>query len=274
MNYSDTEQINTLEEIQNPIIRECLKYMNINEHLYISTVADAPGLAGLGSSSTFCVGLLNALYAYKGKNIGRGELTEIASHIEIDVLKRPMGKQDHYAAAFGGLNYIRFNDDESTTIMPLSANHNISKSIFSYMLTFWTGIERNSSEILEEQDKQNDENTEVLLKMRKQALELFSLANQGELDIKSLGSLLNEGWLMKCSLASKISNSFISKAYKLAISGGALGGKISGAGGGGFLNLIVPKNKKISMIATMEKLGLKYFPLGPDTQGTTITTVD
>ena len=248
--------------------------MNINEHLYISTVADAPGSSGLGSSSTFCVGLLNALYTYKGERASRGKLAEEAAHIEIDVLNRPMGKQDHYPASFGGLNYIKFTDDEHTTIMPLSTKHNISAGIFSNLLTFWTGIERNSEDILDEQDKKNTENSEILIKMREQALEMYNLANQGDLGMDTLGNLLHEGWLMKCTLTPKISNSLISEAYELAVSSGALGGKISGAGGGGFLNLIVPDAKKSDVVAAMDKLGLKYFSIGPDTHGTTVTSTN
>jgi len=274
LNYSDTEQVNKFEDIQNPIIRECLKFLNIDDHLYISTVADAPGSSGLGSSSTFCVGLLNALYAYKGENASRGKLAETAAYIEIDVLKRPMGKQDHYAAAFGGLNYIRFNDDENSTIMPLSTKYNLVVNIFSNMLTFWTGIERQSEMILDEQNKKNKDNSETLLKMRDQALDMYNLANQGDLDMDTLGKLLHEGWEMKCSLASNITNSYISKSYESAISNGALGGKISGAGGGGFLNLIVPEINKKTIINKMKKLGLKYFPIGPDTQGTTVTSTN
>ena len=125
LNYSDTEQVDNIDEIQNPIIRECLKFLNIDEHLYISTVADAPGSSGLGSSSTFCVGLLNALYTYKGDKVNRSKLAEEAAYIEVDVLKRPMGRQDHYAAALGGLNYIRFNADETLTIMPITSKQNI-----------------------------------------------------------------------------------------------------------------------------------------------------
>ena len=273
LNYSDTEQVNDLDEIKNPIIRECLKLLNIDESLYISTVADAPGSSGLGSSSTFCVGLLNALYAYKGESPNRGQLAEVAAHIELDILKRPMGKQDHYAAAFGGLNYIRFNDDENSTIMPLSTKYDLSENLFSNMLTFWTGIERKSEDILDEQNKKNEENSEVLLKMRDQAWEMYKLVKKGELDVETFGAMLNEGWMMKCTLASKINNSLISEAYKTAISSGALGGKISGAGGGGFLNLIVPEQKKEDVISAMKKLGLNNFPVSLETQGASVTRV-
>ena len=273
LNYSDTEQVNSLDDIRNPIIRECLKFLNIDEYLYISTVADAPGSSGLGSSSTFCVGLLNALYAYKGQRVSRGQLAEEAAYIEIDVLKRPMGKQDHYAAAFGGLNYIRFNDDETSTIMPITAKTNLSEISLVNLLTFWTGIERNSEDILNEQDKGNDENSKILLKMRDQALELYELASSGDICIENIGKILHEGWLMKCQLAPNICNLFISNAYQAAISNGALGGKISGAGGGGFLNLIVHEENKNAVISILEKHGLTNFPLGLDTEGTFVTKI-
>jgi len=273
LNYSDTEQVNTIEEIQNPIIRKCLDYLNIDDHLYISTVADAPGSSGLGSSSTFCVGLLNALYAYKGEDASRGKLAEEAAKIEIELLNRPMGKQDHYPASFGGMNYIKFYDEEHTNIMPVSTKHDISRMFFSNLLTFWTGIERNSEEILADQDKRNPDNSEVLLKMRDQAQEMYHLSNKGTLNIETLGRLLHEGWKMKCTLTPRITNSLISKAYDTAIESGALGGKISGAGGGGFLNFVVPSPKRQAVTDAMNALGLKLFPVGPDTHGTTVISM-
>ena len=236
-------------------------------------MADAPGSSGLGSSSTFCVGLLNALYSYKGENVSRGQLAEEAAHIEVDVLKRPMGKQDHYAAAFGGINYIIFNDDESASVMPISKKYKYFENLFSNMLTFWTGIARSSEDILEEQDKNNNKNSDVLLKMRDQALEMYKLAKKEELDVETFGAMLNEGWIMKCTLATKINNSLIAEAYKTAIANGALGGKISGAGGGGFLNLFVFDNNIDTVISAMEKFGLKYFPVGLDTYGTSVSNI-
>ena len=273
LNYSETEHINTLNEIQNPIIRECLRLLEIDDHIYISTVADVPGFSGLGSSSTFCVGLLNALHAYKGDNKSRGNLAEEAAHIEIDVLKRPMGKQDHYAAAYGGMNYIRFDDNGNTSVMPLTKRENISEEIFSYISTYWTGIERNSETILAVQDKSNDLNSEILLQMRTQALAIYNLASNGELGLSELGEFMHEGWLMKRSLSEKISNSFISNAYEKALESGAFGGKISGAGGGGFLLLVVPESKKSNVDSVMEKLGLVQLPLKPDFEGTTVTSI-
>ena len=131
LNYSESELVNDVKEIKNPIIRECLKFLEIDDAIYISTVADAPPAAGLGSSSTFAVGLLNGLYKYKGITASRGMLAEEAAHIELDILKKPMGKQDHYAAAFGGLNYIRFNSDESVTIKPLITKVQVIEELFN-----------------------------------------------------------------------------------------------------------------------------------------------
>lgn len=273
LNYYDTERVDNLENIEHPIIRECLKFLGIQDSLYISTAADVPGSSGLGSSSTFCVGLLKALYTYLGKSISRGRLAEEAAYVEIDVVGRPMGKQDHYAATFGDLNYTRFNDDGTCLIMPLSGTtgtKDITKTFFANLLTFWTGIERSSEEILTEQDQRAEENFSTLIKMRSQALELYELAKNGNLNTEILGNSLHKGWELKKTLASNISNALIEKAYQTALENGALGGKISGAGGGGFLNLVVPPPQQQTVISALEKQGLKYFPVNAETGGSTV----
>ena len=152
LQYSETELGNNLSDIKNPIIRECLRHLNVTDNIYISTIADAPGASGLGSSSSFCVGLLQALYKYKGEDVSAGKLAKEAAYIEIDLLKRPMGKQDAYAAAFGGLNYFRFNNDQTVTIKPMVLPDENKKIIFDHMLSFWTGVARPSESILEEQN--------------------------------------------------------------------------------------------------------------------------
>ena len=270
LNYSQTEQVNLLSDIKNPIIRESLRFLDIDDNLYISTVADAPESSGLGSSSTFCVGLLNALYRFKNEKVNRSRLAEEAAHIEMDILKRPMGKQDHYAAAFGSFNYIRFNDDETSTIKPLLSSKSVTNLIFSNLQTFWTGIKRKSDKILSEQDFNNKENWKILNNMKEQALIMYEFCNRDQFSIHEFGELLHQGWTMKKTLASKISNSFISEAYETALANGALGGKISGAGGGGFLNLIVPSENRNNVKIALEKMGLKYFPIGPDSNGTMV----
>ena len=153
LNYYVTELTNDISKINNPIIRECIKFLNITDPLYVSTISDVPSSTGLGSSSTFCVGLLNALYKYTGINASSGKLAEEASHIECYILNRPVGKQDHYAAAFGGINYFRFYDDESVTVNPINLSITNQNKFNKSILMFWTGITRPSESILKEQFK-------------------------------------------------------------------------------------------------------------------------
>ena len=203
LNYSETEMVDDLEKINNPIIRECLRLFDIDEQLYISTIADAPSSTGLGSSSTFCVGLLNALYKFTGENVSAGRLAEEAAHIECDILKRPMGKQDHYAAAYGGINYIRFYDDETVTVRPLNMTSNNLKKLSNSIAMFWTGVTRPSESVLSEQDGNNKLNKDVLDKMKNQALSLSKILTEVDLSISDIGSILNQGWEFKKTLASK-----------------------------------------------------------------------
>ena len=274
LNYSTTEQVDNIGEINNPIIRECLRFLNIDDRLYISTIADCPGSSGLGSSSTFCVGLLNALYKYKGISASAGRLAEEAAHIEITILNRPIGKQDHYAAAFGGLNYILFDKDETVTIKPITSNVKNIETIFSSLLSFWTGVTRPAESILKEQDENNKINSDTLIKMRDQALELSKLIDSDKFSPTKFGSLLHEGWLLKQTLASKISNSEIKKAYSIARDAGALGGKISGAGGGGFLNIIALKEKHPYIIRMLQSVGLKNYKFNIDSNGTQVSVIN
>ena len=259
LQYSETELGDNFNNIKNPIIRVCLRYLNITDNIYISTVADAPGASGLGSSSSFCVGLLKALYKYKGEDVSAGRLAKEAAHIEIDLLKRPMGKQDAYAAAFGGLNYFRFNNDQTVSIKPLVLSDENKKIIFDNMLSFWTGVARPSEAILEEQNNNHKLNQPVLEKIRKQADMMSDYFSSNDLSVERLGKLLHEGWLLKKTLSSNISNSRIDELYDIALKSGALGGKISGAGSGGFLNIIAPKDKHKEVIKKITESGLHFY---------------
>ncbi len=274
LNYSETELVNDHEEIKNPIIRECLRYLEIDDRLYISTIADAPASTGLGSSSTFCVGLLNALYKFKGDMVSPGRLAEEAAYIECDVLKRPMGKQDHYAAAYGGMNYIRFYDDETVTVRPLNMTAKNLKKFSNSIAMFWTGRTRSSESILKEQDEKNKSNEDVLKKMKHQAQKLSRILTETELSIKNIGDLLNQGWDYKKTLASKVSNQSIDNWYAKALKHGALGGKISGAGGGGFLTFISEASKHEELSNEMEKQKLKRYRFGLDSGGTLSYRID
>lgn len=274
LNYSETELVNNIEEIENPIIRECLKYLDIDEHLYISTIADVPASSGLGSSSSFCVGLLNALYNYKGETISSGRLADEAAHIEIDILKRPMGKQDHYAATFGGLNYFRFNSDESVTIKPVITDIKRIKGLFHAMISFWTGVARPSESVLKEQDEKVRENIALLIAMREQATSLMELLLGCSFSIEQFGKIIHDGWNMKKQLSSNISNSAIDSYYEMAMTSGAIGGKISGAGGGGFLNVFAKEFYHDKIIDALRSKGLRPCKFDIDHSGATVSRID
>jgi len=273
LNYSDTELVNDVGSIRNSIIRECLKFLEIDDRIYISTIADAPPSAGLGSSSTFTVGLLNALYKYKGVSVSRGTLAEEAAHIEIEILKRPMGKQDHYAAAYGGINYIRFYDDETVTVRPLNMTSKNLQKFSDSIAVFWTGLTRPSESVLKEQDENNKSNEDVLKKMKDQAQDLSRILTETELSVKNVGDMLNQGWRYKKTLASTITNQLIDDWYAKALKHGALGGKISGAGGGGFLTLIVEPSKHNELVHDLEKNGLQNHRFGFDSNGTIVDEI-
>jgi D-glycero-alpha-D-manno-heptose-7-phosphate kinase len=270
LNYSETEMVSDLNLIKNPIIRECIKFLDISEKLYISTIADAPASTGLGSSSSFSVGLLNALYKFKRENVSAGRLAEEAAYIECDILKRPMGKQDHYAAAYGGINYMRFYDDETVTVRPLNMTSKNLKKFSSSIAMFWTNITRSSESVLKEQDEKNKSNENVLTNMKDQALELSNILSETNFSIKKVGKLMNKGWGYKKTLASKVSNQSIDHWYSKALKSGAYGGKISGAGGGGFLTLISEPSKHSMLVDALEKEGLKKYHFGLDSSGTVV----
>jgi D-glycero-alpha-D-manno-heptose-7-phosphate kinase len=268
LNYSETEQVNSVGEIENAIIRETLKFLKIDDRIYISTVADSPASSGLGSSSAFCVGLLAALYKYRGECVSAGQLADEASHIEIDLLNKPIGKQDQYAAAFGGFNFFRFNADNTVDIRPTCLSADLKNEIASHMITFWTGKTRAATSILEEQNNNHEKNRELLLQMRTQAEYIHESMMKNTMTAGSFAKTIHEGWIMKKNLASNVSNSAIDEAYQAAVKAGALGGKISGAGGGGFLSVFASPSHHQVIIKTLEGLGLthckfKFSVVGP-----------
>ena len=274
LNYSETELVKDLELIKNPIIRECLRFLDIDKKLYIGTTADAPASSGLGSSSSFCVGLLNALYKFKSESVSLGRLAEEASHIECDVLSRPMGKQDQYAAAYGGINYIRFNEDESVLLRPINMNSKNLNLLSNSALLFWTGISRPSESVLAEQDKNNKYNEDILSSMKDQAAQLTDVFLKSDFSLSKLGSIMDQGWLYKKQLSSNISNKKIDDCYSMAKIFGALGGKISGAGGGGFLLIIANKNRHKDIIQSMKNFGLMRYRFGLDSLGSVVYEIN
>ncbi len=234
--YSRTEICKTVDEVQHPIVRECLRLLGISKRIEIVSLADIPASGtGLGSSSSFAVGLLHALHAHLGNVPTRSELGRDACRIEIDICGEPIGKQDQYAAAFGGLNFIRFNRDNTVEVEPLGCADDVQGRIESCTLAFYTGIERSASAILEEQNRQIEtgRKTEALRHMCDQAYQLRDELRRGNAD--AVGVLMHDGWTLKKSISDKVSSGDIDTWYEAGREAGALGGKLLGAGGGGFL---------------------------------------
>lgn len=244
LNYSKSEQVNRIDEIENDIARECLRFLEIEPPIYVSTVADLPASTGLGGSSSFAVGLLNALHAFRGERVSAGQLAEEASYIEIDVLRQPIGKQDQYAAAFGGLNSFCFKAGGGVTVEPQRLANGALAGLFGNIMMFWTGHQRDSSSVLAEQKSNTSKKMESLLKMREHACQLQALTCNGRFDVTKFGRILDEGWQLKRQLATTITNNQIDAWYHAAIAAGAEGGKLCGAGGGGFLLFLAKPERR------------------------------
>jgi D-glycero-alpha-D-manno-heptose-7-phosphate kinase len=243
INYSVKEIVEDTSEIKHELVREAMKKAGVESGVEITTLADVPSEgSGLGSSSSVTVGLLNALYNYTGKQVTLEQIAREACQIEIDICGKPIGKQDQYIAAFGGLNKIIFHPDESVTVSRVPVFDRNLLILGSRLLLFYTNKTRKADKILRKQ-KQNTENKRDSLKgMRDLVPKLEGFLSQGKFD--NLGKLLHENWLLKKSLVETVSSPEIDAMYNKAMKAGALGGKLCGAGGGGFLLLYVPKDKQ------------------------------
>ncbi|MBN2752125.1 MAG: hypothetical protein JXQ84_05390 [Rhodospirillaceae bacterium] len=264
LNYYQSENVSSLSDMKNEIARECLRLVDVDPPLYISTVGDLPAESGLGGSSAFAVGLLNALHAMRGDRVSSVQLVEEAAHVEIRVLKRPIGKQDHAATAIGGFNYFRFNADDSLSVLPHSdATANLSH-LFEHVLLFWTGISRDSASVLTEQKDHIKDRVAELDAMREQA-ETLSRLLRNHLDINAFARILDEGWHLKRTLASTITNARIDAWYDAAKAAGAFGGKLCGAGGGGFLLFLAPPNRHNAIchaLGELRRISIGFEPSG------------
>lgn len=268
LSYSQTEQVNTIGEIENNIARECLRFLNIDPPIFISTVADVPTSTGMGGSSSFAVGLLHALHAFRGERVTAGQLAEEACYIEMEVLKEPIGKQDQYAAAFGGLNLLRFARGGRVTVEPQPLRNGAGAYLFSNIMAFWTGHQRPAASVLSEQKSKTLLNMDVLRRMRDEAYELRALCSSPVVDLEQIGKALHRGWTLKRRLASKITNTEIDGHYARAIKAGAEGGKLCGAGGGGFLIFIVKPEKREAVRRRLSHL--KLISLGYEVHGSRV----
>ncbi len=261
LNYSITEHADTLDEIKNDIIRECIRFLEIQEPLYISSASDLPALSGLASSSCFAVGLLSALHQLKGDHVSIAQIAEEACHIEIDILNKPIGKQDQFAAAFGGVNLFKFNTNGTVQLTPVTST-NITNLIENSLL-FYTDIQRSADEVLSDQKNSYGINEHNLLEIKNLAIEFYDVVNNKNLQLDKLGALLHQNWLSKKALSQKVSNNLIDEYYQIALSNGALGGKILGAGGGGFLFLIANKKDHPKICKSLKSLNVVDFSFEP-----------
>lgn len=251
--YSETEIVENSNQIKHSLIRESLRYFEIKNKIEIVTIADIPSSGtGLGSSSSTLVGLLNALSCYVNNPLEKHELAEISSDIEINKLSRPIGKQDQYFAAFGGLSYFKFNRDGSVTREKVQISSNTLDQLEENMICFYTGNGRDSSNILNEQKTNISDNMKILIEMRNQTEEAKNVLKKG--DLTKFAEMLNHGWHLKKQLAKNISNNVIDLYYGKALKAGALGGKISGAGGGGFITFYCEKKYQDSVRQELQDL--------------------
>lgn len=253
INYSRKECVETLSEIQHDLVREAMKITGVTKGIEITTLADIPSSgSGLGSSSSITVALLHALYAYQNVLVTSERLAEEACRIEIDILGKPIGRQDQYAAAFGGINKFTFKKGEIVERIPVIMNTITLRRFSSSLLLYFTGITRSADEILSRQKKNllSDQKIQTMKHMVA-LVDPFTEAMKKS-DIDECGVLLDKNWQMKQQMASGISNDEINIMYEKAKEAGAIAGKVAGAGGGGFLLLIVPREKQNAVFKTME----------------------
>jgi D-glycero-alpha-D-manno-heptose-7-phosphate kinase len=266
LKYSQTELVSSIDDITHPIIREALKMVGIRRGVEVTSMADIPAASGLGSSSAFTVGLLNALHAHLGEHKSPEQIAKQACKIEIDLLKEPIGKQDQYISSYGGFRHILFNSDGTVSseiiVFPKSMKEELEKNL----MLFYTGMTRKSSSILSEQKRKTSINMNFLDKMRDLSFEIKESLTKK--DITKFGELLHRNWEFKKKLASGVTNPFIDKYYSIAIKSGALGGKILGAGGGGFLLFYSEEKNHDKLINNLSDL--RYIPFKFENHGTRI----
>lgn len=270
--YSKIEIVNNVEDIEHNLVKEALKLTGITKGVdvvYMSDMLPAHEGSGLGASSSLIVGTLNALHAFKGEHVSAETLAKEACKIEIEILGRPIGKQDQYAAAFGGFNCIQFNADENVFVEPIICQKEIKERLNKNLLSFYTGLTTQSDTVLTEQNRKTEENRQILDKMVELSKELKRALENNNLN--DFGEILHQDWIYKQKLASKITNPIIDEYYERARKAGALGGKILGSGGGGFLLLYCEEKNQDKVKKAL--LGLKEVSFNFEPQGSKIIYV-
>jgi D-glycero-alpha-D-manno-heptose-7-phosphate kinase len=241
--YSRIESCHSLDEITHPSVREVLRYLKIDRGVEIHHDGDLPARSGMGTSSSFTVGLLHALYALKGFMPSKHQLAEESIHIEQEVLRETVGSQDQISAAYGGFNHISFLPNGTFSVRPITLSQERLRELNSHLMLFYTGLKRTSSNIAESYVNNMEARRRQLRIMKDLIEESISILNNGD-DILGFGELLHEAWQAKRSLSATVSNSFVDEIYESAVSVGAIGGKLTGAGGGGFMLLFAPPSRQ------------------------------
>ena len=267
ISYYETEHVNSVDEIKNEIVRACIELIGIQEPLFVGTASDLPAMSGLGSSSSFAVGMLNALHLLVGESVSAGQLAEEACEVEITRLQKPIGKQDQYAAAFGGLNAFRFQTDGRVSVDAITLDRDTSK-LLNGLVMLWTGGPRTAESILYEQNKRTAQNQDSLNTLVDLSKDFKAQLVCGDLTLQRFAELLTQGWQIKRGLASTITSGPLDDAFKSCLKAGALGGKLLGAGGGGFLLMCVPPEEHDGFLKRV--IPLVNVPVRLESQGSRV----
>jgi D-glycero-alpha-D-manno-heptose-7-phosphate kinase len=270
ISYSKTEIVDTVDAVHHPLFREAMRLTGVDSGVEATSIADIPAGTGLGSSSSFTVGLLHALQAYRGRYCTAAALAEAACRLEIEILKEPIGKQDQYAAAFGGFRKYQFNPDGSVFVDPLICSPDVLQQFFSHLVLFYLGGAREARSVLNEQQNNALNKLDYLRRLRDLVERFWCVLVRGK-DVRECGELLHSGWTYKKQLASNISNPAIDAYYERARAAGALGGKLLGAGSGGFLLLFCEPSKQDALRQSLQ--GVREFEFSFESEGSKIIYV-
>jgi D-glycero-alpha-D-manno-heptose-7-phosphate kinase len=269
--YSHIENCRSIDEIKHPAVREILRYLNFSRDIEIHHDGDLPARSGIGSSSAFTVGLLHALYALQARMVSKHQLAMESIQIEQNILQETVGSQDQVCAAYGGLNHIVFHQNGEITVRPVIASTDRYRDLNNHLMLFYTGIKRTASDIAESYVTEIDSRKRQLRLLKDLTDESLDLLI-GHGDICAIGELLDEAWQVKRSLSTKVSNEAVDEIYQIAKQAGALGGKLLGAGGGGFLLLFAPRERQEHIMNVLNKL--IYVPFKFEFSGSQIIFMD
>lgn len=267
--WRHVETVETLHDILHPAVREGMKYLNFDDSqgFEINYQGDLPARSGMGSSSTFAVGLINALRTVRGEKPGVHSLVTDAMHLERDLLKDRVGSQDQTAAAYGGLNYIEFGTDGAISVRPVKLTKPHFDKLNQHLLLFFTGRQRTASSVAEAVIRNLNDRQAQVTRMQAMAAEGMGILQTG--DMEAFGQLLHEAWILKRGISDQVSSEFIDRVYALAREQGAWGGKLLGAGQAGFMCFVVPPERQAQVIAKLDDIGT-FVPFQLDTSGSQV----